>query len=62
MTARTIIKHKIGTHTVIGGILLGVCVFPLCGLIPCFIDDCKDKIHRCPNCNNFLGIKEYKLF
>ncbi|EAR87984.1 LITAF-like zinc ribbon domain protein (macronuclear) [Tetrahymena thermophila SB210] len=38
------------------------CVLTGCGCIPFFINNCKDKIHTCPNCQTQLGVFRYKVF
>ena len=40
-----------------GVICLVGCIFGCC-LIPFCMDDLKKVIHKCPNCNNILGIHD----
>ncbi|XP_055336464.1 lipopolysaccharide-induced tumor necrosis factor-alpha factor homolog [Paramacrobiotus metropolitanus] len=42
------------TWLLVGGSLLIGCWLGCC-LIPTCIDACKDAVHTCPNCKNFIG-------
>lgn len=48
-----------GTWLISGGVCLAGCVFPIlwlgCCLLPFCIDDCKDSVHHCSNCNAYIG-------
>ncbi|CAD8124446.1 unnamed protein product [Paramecium sonneborni] len=64
MKINTIITRKVGLYTFIAGALLIFCSFGfICvSCTPCFIDDCKDVQHSCPNCNQFLGRTQFNIF
>ncbi len=56
---KTMLSYKIGAGTCVLGLVIS-CVgcLPL-SCIPCFLNDYKDVIHKCPNCSNFLGKRGY---
>ncbi|EGR28346.1 transmembrane protein i1, putative [Ichthyophthirius multifiliis] len=49
----TFVKTSIGVQTC----LVGCCCF----LIPCCMDEFKDRTHYCPNCKAKVGKKQYKI-
>ncbi|CAD8122080.1 unnamed protein product [Paramecium sonneborni] len=59
----TVITRKAGLQTYIAGLLLIFCSFGfICvSCIPCFMDDCKDVQHSCPNCNQCLGKTQFNI-
>jgi len=54
----TRISHEIGAGTCLmsGGLALVGCVWGCC-LIPCCVDEAKDVVHHCPNCQRIVGVK-----
>jgi lipopolysaccharide-induced tumor necrosis factor-alpha factor len=43
-------------------ISLGICIFGGifgCCLIPFCINECKDAVHICPACNNYIGRRNF---
>jgi lipopolysaccharide-induced tumor necrosis factor-alpha factor len=52
----TQVRHENGTATYL--IAFG-CMFIICCLAPVafFVDDCKDHLHYCPNCQTLIGYK-----
>jgi len=54
----TRVKHEVGDGTWAGVCCMLFVFFP-CWWLPLVIDDCKDAIHECPNCNQVVGRKNY---
>ncbi|KAL4463072.1 hypothetical protein ABPG74_007073 [Tetrahymena malaccensis] len=51
----TLVESKAGGATYGWVAITCFCCFPFC-CIPCFVDSCKDKIHKCPFCQAEVGI------
>lgn len=52
----TFITYEPGFWTIFCCIILGIFLFPCC-FIPFLIEDCKDKVHKCPKCKVKVGVK-----
>lgn len=51
----TRVKYREGATTHIAALLCCIIGGLLCCWIPYCIDDCKDAVHECPNCNMQIG-------
>lgn len=52
----TIVKYQATKMTHLNAILMGMCLFFVCGCcIPYCVDSCQDASHRCPNCDAYLA-------
>ncbi|CAK68912.1 unnamed protein product (macronuclear) [Paramecium tetraurelia] len=56
----TIMQHRAGPQTWIVSFLLFIFFLPLF-FLPFLLENCKDKVHYCPNCGQCVGKKKYKL-
>lgn len=52
----TIVKYQASKMTHLYAILMGICLFFVCGcFIPYCVNSCQDASHRCPNCDAYLA-------
>ncbi|CAD8212914.1 unnamed protein product [Paramecium pentaurelia] len=57
---QTVVNYETGTGTyIVGGLLAAVGLWLGCCLIPSFIQDCKDAVHFCPQCQANVGKKRF---
>ena len=55
----TTTKHVVGGGTWTIGLALFCCGCWPCACIPCFLNDCMDVQHLCPNCGAEVGVNRY---
>ncbi|XP_065651797.1 WD repeat-containing protein 87 [Hydra vulgaris] len=51
----TKLEYHAGFHTCVWSGIICIATGFLCGFIPFCINECKDVVHKCPNCNKVLG-------
>ncbi|CAD8196403.1 unnamed protein product [Paramecium octaurelia] len=61
---QTKLSRRVGSGAYIVSCILLLCSFGICCLacLPCYVDDCKDIIHLCPNCQHQNGSTPYSVF
>ncbi|CAK65699.1 unnamed protein product (macronuclear) [Paramecium tetraurelia] len=61
---QTKLRRRVGKGTYTVSCLLLLCSFGILCLacLPCYMDDCKDIIHICPDCHHPNGSTPYQFF
>ncbi|KAM3131479.1 hypothetical protein pb186bvf_016409 [Paramecium bursaria] len=54
--------HKINGNTICCGVIIALCLSPICCWIPCVLNQCKDKVEVCSSCGETIRmIKDQQI-